>query len=228
MTDLKTDEKAEPPIHVEPPEHTEHHPVELQDEGFFIHFGKRRVRFEYLLLAFLLSGALGLFILFLMLDLGAEQIEDFGYAGLFGLALLRSASVVIPMPAGGLTFIAGGLLASVGPIPAPIMVALTVTVAESIGEFTGYAAGMGGARMLDDKKWYLRVKEWVRTRPFTTIFVMSMTPSPVFDFAGIAAGATRVPIRIFYPAMFAGKFIRSLVFATLGYYSVEWIERFLL
>lgn len=223
-----TEARTEPPIHVEPPGHTEHHAVELQDEGFFIHFGKRRVRLEYLLLAFLLLFALGLFILFLVLDLGAEQIEDFGYAGLFGLALLRSASVVIPMPAGGLTFIAGGLLDSVGGVPAPIMVALTVSIAESIGEFTGYAAGIGGARMLEDKKWYLRIKEWVRTRPFTTIFVMSMTPSPVFDFAGIAAGATRVPIRVFYPAMLGGKFIRSLIFATLGYYSVEWIEQFLL
>jgi membrane protein DedA with SNARE-associated domain len=222
------DTQTEAPIHVEPEEHTEHHAVELQDEGFFIHFGKRRVRFEYLLLAFLLSGALALALLFVLLDLGAEQIEDFGYAGLFGLALLRSASVVIPMPAGGLTFIAGGLLEPVAGIPAPIMVAVTVAVAESIGEFTGYAAGMGGARMLEDKKWYLKVKDWVRTRPFTTIFVMSMTPSPVFDFAGIAAGATRIPIRIFYPAMLGGKFIRSLVFATLGYYSVGWIEQFLL
>lgn len=223
-----TETQTEPPIHVEPPEHDEHHAVELGDEGFFIHFGKRRVRFEYLLLAFLASFALALVLLYFILGLSPHDVEDAGYAGLFGLALLRSASVVIPMPGGGLTFIAGGLLEGAWGIPGPVLVALTVAVAESIGEFTGYAAGMGGARMLENKKWYIRVKEWVMKHPFSTIFVMSMTPSPVFDVAGIAAGATRVPIRIFYPAMLGGKFIRGLVVATAGFYGISLIEKIIL
>lgn len=234
MTDLKTDEHADPPadpplhLHVEPPGHTEHHAVELGDEGFFIHFGRRRVRFEYVLLAALVLLAFALLALFFILDLSTNDLEDLGYAGLFGIALLRSASVIIPMPAGGLTFVAGGLLNDVGPIPAPVAVAITVAVAESIGEFTGYGAGLGGARMLEDKNWYQRVKEWVQRRPFSTILVMSMTPSPVFDVAGIAAGATRVPLVKFVPAMFIGKFIRGLAVATAGYYGIEIIEKIIL
>ena len=57
------------------------------------------------------------------LDLGQDDIQRWGYAGLFGIVLLRSASVVLPMPGGGLIFAAGGLLDPVWGIPAPIVAA---------------------------------------------------------------------------------------------------------
>jgi membrane protein DedA with SNARE-associated domain len=202
----------------------EHRAVEVEREGLFVHIGRRRVRFEYLLLGALLVFAVSLAVLFLALDLGADNLQRWGYAGLFGIVLLRSASVVLPMPGGGVIFAAGGLLDPVLGVPAPIVVGLVAGFAESIGEMTGYAAGIGGSTMLKDRAVYTRIKRWVERRPFQTVFLMTFTPPMLFDVAGLAAGAARVPIRVFYPALLSGKILRDTLVALAGYYSFGIVE----
>jgi membrane protein DedA with SNARE-associated domain len=202
----------------------QHHPVEVEREGLFVHIGRRRVRLEYLLLAAMLVLAACLGGLFIALDLGVDDIQRWGYAGLFAIVLLRSASVVLPMPGGGIIFAAGGLLDPVLGVPAPIMVGLVAGFAESIGELTGYAAGMGGSTMLKDRAIYVRIRRWIERRPFLTVFLMTFTPPILFDVAGLAAGAARVPLRIFYPALLIGKILRDILVATAGYYSLGIVE----
>ena len=104
----------------------EHHAVEIEREGLFIHLGRRRIRLEYLLLAGMLLLALGFGALFIALDLGKDDLERWGYAGLFGIVVFRSASVVLPMPGGGVIFAVGGLLNPVFGIPAPVAVGLAL------------------------------------------------------------------------------------------------------
>src|SRR2546422_1488707 len=170
-----------------------HHAVEIERQGLFVHIGVWRVRLDYLLLAVLGVFAVSLAALFLALDLGTDDVQRWGYAGLFGIVLLRAASVVMPMPGGGIVFASGGLLNPLWGIPAPIAVGGIAGFAESIGEFTGYFAGLGGSTMLKDRRIYKRVKGWVEHRPFLTMFLMSFTPPWLFDIAGLAAGAIRVP-----------------------------------
>ena len=203
----------------------EHHPVEVEPQGLYIHLGARRVRLEFLLIATILVIALIAMVLFFALHLGTDDLERYGYGGLFLIALLRSASVVIPMPGGGIVFAAGGLLDPVFGIPAPVLVGLTAAVAESFGELTGYGAGMGGSTIITERQLYKRVRGWIHKRPFTTVFAMSLFPSPLFDIAGLAAGAARVPIRTFYPALLVGKTIRGITVATMGYYSIGLLDR---
>jgi len=202
----------------------EHHPVEVEREGLFVHIGRRRVRMEYLLLAAMLVFATFLAALFFALDLGKDDIQRWGYAGLFGIVLLRSASVVLPMPGGGVIFASGALLDPVLGVPAPIVAGLVAGFAESLGELTGYGAGMGGSPMLKDRAVYRRIKRWVEKRPFLTVFLMTFTPPVLFDVAGLAAGAARVPIRVFYPALLSGKILRDILVATAGYYSFGIVE----
>jgi membrane protein DedA with SNARE-associated domain len=202
----------------------EHRPVEVEREGLFVHIGRRRVRFEYLLLAALLVFAGSLAVLFLALDLGKDDLQRWGYAGLFGIVLLRSASVVLPMPGGGVIFAAGGLLDPVAGVPVPIVVGLVAGFAESIGEMTGYVAGMSGSTMLKERAVYQRIKRWVERRPFQTVFLMTFTPPMLFDVAGLAAGAARVPIRVFYPALLCGKILRDTLVALAGFYSFGIVE----
>jgi len=193
----------------------------------YIHFGRRRLRLEYVLIAVILAIAAVSTVLFFALHLGKDDLERYGYGGLFLIALLRSASVVIPMPGGGIVFTAGGLLDPVWGVPAPVMVGLTAAVAESFGELTGYGAGRGGSTMLSEHRLYKRVRDWIERRPFTTVLAMSLFPSPIFDIAGLSAGAARVPLRTFYPALLAGKVVRGIVVATMGYYSIGLINRLL-
>src|SRR5439155_23680054 len=142
----------------------EHHPVEIEREGLFIHLGRRRIRLEYLLLAGMLLLALGFGALFIALDLGKDDLERWGYAGLFGIVLFRSASVVLPMPGGGVIFAAGGLLDPIAGIPAPIAVGFVAGFGESLGECTGYAAGLGGSPILKKRGIYCRANGWVECR----------------------------------------------------------------
>ncbi|MGH8247955.1 MAG: VTT domain-containing protein, partial [Gammaproteobacteria bacterium] len=103
-------------------------------------------------------------------------------------------------------------------------VGLVAGFAESIGELTGYGAGLGGSTMLKERRIYKRIKAWVERRAFLTVFAMSFSPPALFDVAGLAAGATRVPLRVFYPAVLSGKIGRDTIVATAGYYSFGLIE----
>jgi membrane protein DedA with SNARE-associated domain len=202
----------------------EHHAVEIEREGLFVHFGRWRVRLEYLLFASIMVLGLCVGTTVLVLDLGRDDVERWGYIGLFAIVLLRTASVVFPVPAPGIIFGAGALLDPLWGIPAPIAVGVVAGFAESLGEFTGYAAGWGGSPMLERQPIYRRVRSWVERRPFLTIFALSFTPGPLFDVAGLAAGATRVPIRVFYPPLLIGKIIRDTIVATMGYFGVDIIS----
>ena len=200
------------------------HAVEMEREGLFVRIGPRRLRLDYLLLAALGIFAVTVAALYFALDLGTDDVERWGYAGLFGIVLLRAASVVMPMPGGGIVFASGGLLNPLWGIPAPMAVGVIAGFAESLGEFTGYFAGLGGSSMLRERRIYKRIKGWVKHRPFLTMFLMSFTPPWLFDIAGLAAGAIRVPIRVFYPAVLSGKVIRDILVATAGYYSIGIVE----
>ncbi len=205
---------------------THHHAIEVEREGLFVHIGRRRrLRLEYLLLAVMASLAVTMAVLFFALRLGTDDIERWGYVGLFGIVLLRSASVVLPMPGGGVVFAAGGLLEGAWGIPGPVLVGLVAGFAESLGEFTGYGAGLGGSSMLKERGIYQRIKGWVERRAFLTMFAMSFAPNVLFDVAGLAAGATRVPIRVFYPAVLSGKILRDIMVATAGFYGFELIQK---
>src|SRR3990170_702097 len=122
-----------------------HDAVEAEPHGMFLHLGKRRLRLELILLGALALLAVTSVALFFALDLGADDVERWGYAGLFVVSLLRAASVVLPMPGGGITFAAGAFLDPAWGIPAPVLVGVVAGVAEALGEFTGYGAGVGGA-----------------------------------------------------------------------------------
>src|SRR5574341_928702 len=66
-----------------------HHPVEIERQGIFVHIGRGRLRLEYVLLAAMLSLGVMLTALFFILDLGTDDVERWGYAGLFLIVLFR-------------------------------------------------------------------------------------------------------------------------------------------
>ena len=112
-----------------------HSSAMAERHGICLYLGGRRLRLESLLL-----GAIGLFVvsllaLFIAFDVGAEDVERWGYAGLFGFSLLRASSVILPIPGSGMTFAAGGFMNSAWGIPAPVLVGVIAGFAESLGEF---------------------------------------------------------------------------------------------
>lgn len=192
---------------------------ELQQAQQYIRLWRVAIRTEVFFLAAIAVFAVSVAVAFLAFGLGEDDITGgWGYPMLALISLLRASSVLLPIPGSGLTIVAGAVMDPLWGIPVPIAVGVTAGVSESLGEFTGYYAGLNGGKLMQGRKIYEAVRRWIDKAPFPTMFVMSFMPSPLFDVAGLAAGAARVPIRIFYPAILLGKVGRGILMATAGYY----------
>ena len=200
--------------------------AELEATQQFIQLLGVRLRLEILMLAVIGVFAVSVAAAFVLLDLGEDDITGgWGYPILWVISGLRASSVLLPIPGSGLTIAAGGLMDPLYGIPVPIAVGVTAGSAESLGEFTGYYAGINGGKLMEGRRIYEVIRRWIQKAPFPTMLVMAFMPSPLFDVAGLAAGAARVPIRIFYPAILIGKVARGIMMAAAGYWGIELIEK---
>jgi len=162
--------------------------------------------------ALLMLGAtllLTIALLFVPADLVA-RLGSYGYAGVFVLTLLSSATIVLPSPALGVAALAGKTLS-------PWLVGLIGGVAAGLGEITGYLAGQGGSPLAQRSRFYPRVERWVQRWGLLTIFVLAFIPGPAFDLAGIAAGTMRMPFQRFLAVCLAGKILRFILVAWAGH-----------
>ena len=60
---------------------------------------------------------------------------------------------------------------------------------------------------------------------YVMIIVLAFIPNPLFDLAGMASGALKLPIWKFLLACAIGKIIKMLMFAYAGYYSIGWLTK---
>ena len=147
------------------------------------------------------------------------QIE--GYAGLFLVALIGNATILLPLPAALPVFILGGVLN-------PFLVALVASVGAALGEGAGYLLGLGAEKFLSKKNFSLleKGKKWFqRGKGGLFIFILAATPLPD-DIAGIAAGLFKYNVFKFLLFAFLGKLVMSTVLAFSGYYGVQWVREF--
>jgi membrane protein YqaA with SNARE-associated domain len=150
----------------------------------------------------------------------AGGLSSFGYSGVFFLSLLGSASMILPVP--GLIS-----LCTVSAILNPFTLGLLAAIGETIGEVTGYAVGFGGKGLLDKSRLYRWVKNWMEKRGGLVIFIVSVIPNPLFDIVGIAAGATKYPVKKFFLIVFVGKILKGLIVAYSCYYGIQalpWVD----
>lgn len=152
------------------------------------------------------------------------RFSAYGYLGVFLVSLLGNATVILPVPSLLGVYAAGSAFN-------PLLVGLTAGVAEPLGELTGYLAGYAGRAVVENQALYERITRWMERRRYwtgyLTILVLSAIPNPIFDLAGIAAGALRLPIGGFLLSCWLGKTLKALAIAFAGAYSVGFIERLL-
>jgi membrane protein DedA with SNARE-associated domain len=149
-----------------------------------------------------------------------QRFQQYGYPGVFLTSLIGNASIALPIPSLAVTFAMGAVLNWV-------IVGLVSGIGEALGESTGYLAGYGGSVMIEDHPLYRRMKYWMERYGMATIFVLSVVPNPLIDLAGIAAGASRHGYFKFLFACWAGKTIKTLIFAWAGANSITWLMQFL-
>lgn len=150
----------------------------------------------------------------------SEYLATYGYPGIFLLSVLANATVILPAPGIAIVF----AMAATGAL-SPIGIALAAGLGATVGEFSGYLAGFSGQVLLENTKVYEQVMRWMRSNGPLTIFLLAAIPNPLFDVAGIVAGAIRMPLAKFFFASLSGKILKMLFFAYAGLYSLEWVLR---
>jgi len=154
-----------------------------------------------------------------------EHLKDFagfGYLGVFLIAFLCSATVILGIPILPLMFALGGVLN-------PFYVGLAAGAGEAIGELIVYTAGRTGhAFFLKDRfieaqtntevhGIYPRLQRWIHAKGALALFLASAVFNPFFSLISATAGATRFPVLRFLVVVWAGKTVKWMTVAILGY-----------
>jgi len=149
-----------------------------------------------------------------------EQFQAFGYPGIFLIALLANATILLPAPGAAIIY-------AMGAVFNPWLVGLAAGSGGAIGELSGYLAGFSGQAMIERTDIYDRIKPWVDKYGGWAILVLSAIPNPLFDVAGVAAGIAKMPIQTFLFFVWVGQLIKMTMFAMAGKYSIEWFANFI-
>jgi len=135
-----------------------------------------------------------------------KELEALGYPGVFLVSLLANATLILPVP--GVLF-----TSAMGAVFNPYLVALAAGTGATLGELTGYMAGFSGQGVIENRKWYDKVTSWMTKYGGITVLVLAFIPNPVFDIAGMVAGALRMPMWKYLIFSWIGKVGKMLLFA---------------
>ena len=150
----------------------------------------------------------------------AEQLESYGYVGIFLISILANATVLIPAPGLVIVFTMGAKFS-------PFLIGLAAGAGATLGELSGYLAGFSGQAIIEDQNRYDQMVNWMEKNGALTIMFLSFIPNPLFDLAGMVAGILKMPIHKFLFWVLIGKILKMLLFAYAGagVLSAPWLDR---
>ncbi len=138
-----------------------------------------------------------------------QELENLGYAGIFLVSLFSSATIILPVP--GVLF-----TSMMGAVFNPLWVALAAGTGATLGELSGYLAGFSGRGVVEKAEIHRKMENWMRRYGGVTVMVFAFIPNPVFDVAGMVAGALKMPLWKFLTWCWIGKVGKMLLFAYGG------------
>jgi membrane protein DedA with SNARE-associated domain len=159
--------------------------------------------------------------------LDQDDLETLGYAGIFLANFLGTATVFVPVP--GLTAAGQALIVAGSETLWDPGVVIAAASGMTLAESTAYLAGVVGRSAAEEREMPLkgRAGEWLRRAAgwvdwmmarygFLTLLVLSAIPNPLFEFAGITAGAVRMSFWRFLLAVAIGKTTRVILLVIIG------------
>jgi membrane protein YqaA with SNARE-associated domain len=161
------------------------------------------------------------------LHIDLYKFELLAYVSVFVASLIANLTIIAPVP------VAVAIMISAAQNFNPVVVALCAAAGGTIGELSGYYAGYWGRKIAisDSIVGYQQVERWIHKYGPWAIMVIAFQPIIPFDMGGLIAGAAKMPIYKFLPALFAGKFPKYviLVYAGLGAigFLPAWLQRWL-
>jgi membrane protein YqaA with SNARE-associated domain len=169
----------------------------------------------------IILGVVALMLALFLFRNQVKKLENYGYVGIFLISIAANATVIIPLP--GVAF-----TTAMGAIFNPLGVALAAGLGAALGELTGYATGFSGQAVIERVSLYERLTNWMKAHQnlaYVMIAVLAFIPNPLFDLAGMASGALKLPLWKFLIACAIGKILKMLMFAYAGFYSFGWFTR---
>ena len=161
------------------------------------------------MLSLLIAAAISVSIFVISKRVDTSQFARYGYPGVFVISLLGNATIILPAPSLAVVSVVGSVLN-------PFLVGLCAGIGEALGELTGYLAGYSGRAVIEDRERYEQMVRWMQKVGLWVILGLSIVPNPMFDLAGIAAGALKVPLPKFLLVCWVGKTIKTTLFALGG------------
>ncbi len=149
------------------------------------------------------------------------------YLSVFTATLLANITIIAPVP------FAIVIMVNAAEHFNPLLIALIAATGGTLGEVSGYFAGRLGRKIAIPENIISnkRITLWIEKYGFWAISIIAFQPLFPFDVGGMVAGASKMPLIRFLPALFLGKFPKYviLVYASLGLISFlpPWITRFL-
>jgi membrane protein YqaA with SNARE-associated domain len=165
-----------------------------------------------------LVGVIALIVILFIFREQVKKLQEYGYLGIFLISIAANATIIIPIP--GVAF-----TTAMGAIFNPIGVAIAAGLGASLGELSGYLTGFSGQAVIENSTTYARLTGWMRNHQnlaYLMIVGLAFIPNPLFDLAGMASGALKLPIWKFLIACAVGKILKMLMFAYAGFYSFNW------
>ncbi len=146
-----------------------------------------------------------------------EELAVYGYPGVFLFAALTSATVILPAPGLIVVYALGAALN-------PLGVGIAAGLGAALGELSGYLAGYSGRAVIENSQSYDRIRDWLQNHGRAggwLIFMLAFLPVTLFDVAGMAAGALKMPVWWFLAWETPGKILKMIIVAYLGAYSIH-------
>ncbi len=138
-----------------------------------------------------------------------RSVTSYGYLGLFVISIIGNATIILPVPTFLTAFLGGGIYN-------PVLVGIISAAGATIGELTGYLAGLGGKAIVENRDMYDRFSRWMERYGLVALFVLAAIPNPFFDVAGIIAGMSHMRVSTYILVVWAGKIVKFVLIAYLG------------
>ncbi len=141
------------------------------------------------------------------LDIDIYEYELLACISVFVATLLANMTIIAPVP------FAVAIMATAATEFSPVYVSLAAALGGTIGELSGYYAGRWGRKIAIPESIVnnQKIEQWIRRFGVWAIMVLAFQPIIPFDMGGLVAGAARMPLHFFLPALFAGKFPKYLL-----------------
>ena len=151
-----------------------------------------------------------------------EQMAHWGYVGCFVISVLTNGTFILPGFGIVFTFTLGGVLE-------PAIVGAVAGIGEAVGAIGAYFTGYAGRGLFRDRDsaLYVRFSNLVDRHGSKAIFVVSAVLSPLFYPFAVLLGTLRFGWVRFFLATWAGRTVKSMVIAYLGYFGLRSILQWL-